>query len=367
MLYVIGLLLIILCCLKKDSKLLFISTLLFMWVLFAFSGENADTEVYYSRFYNYESLEAITEPGFNLVMLIFNKLHFTYQQFLMLFSLIFVFVVGYFIKKNTPNYALALILYFIFPFSIDIVQVRNSLGFLFIILAFKYLLSDDKFSSLKYFFFILLAASFHLSAIFFLVFVVIKRISIKQTIVLTILIIMLSLFILEFGILENLNTYLSGIWRFESIIDRMRLHDYNLQDILKITLKSLIALSLFLVVFYFTIINIKRSKLDLNEKNHRLRFIYTLIKLNILVMIILPFYQISLDLYRLQRILYLFNFVGFTLYNFKTNTIESKTDRLLYMSMIIVVASIIWYIQLYIILGDFERVFRAVFENNILF
>ena len=53
-------------------------TLIFMWILFAFSYENADYYIHLRKFTQYQVLNSQTEWVYNKLMFVFNKLGLDY-------------------------------------------------------------------------------------------------------------------------------------------------------------------------------------------------------------------------------------------------------------------------------------------------
>ena len=146
MIYLISIIFILLTLVsKKDNKYVFVFGLIFMWVLFGWSYGNADYPIYLGRFYNYSNtISEITEPLFTNLMSIFNLLKFNYQEFLIIISAIILTIYGIFINKMTKNINFVLLLYFIFPFSMDVVQLRYTIATTIIIIGFYYLIKKDK-------------------------------------------------------------------------------------------------------------------------------------------------------------------------------------------------------------------------------
>lgn len=146
----------------------FILIFIIMWILFAFSTGNADYSVYRM---NYESISNdFHDVGYNLLVLVFNYLGFSYQAFLAFFSLLGLLLIANTILKFSAQPTKVLLLYCIFPFFFDIVQIRNFIAMAIVLYAIRYLLVFSRKNFIKYCACILIAYSFHTVALFYFVF-----------------------------------------------------------------------------------------------------------------------------------------------------------------------------------------------------
>ena len=120
------------------SLIIFVSVLVFLWILSGWNTENFDYANYNNR-YNY-----ISDNGFNLLRLDFGydlieyiliQLGATYQQFRIVVYGIALFIVGLIIYKWSINPVFVLLFYICYHFVRDVVETRNFLGSVFILLT----------------------------------------------------------------------------------------------------------------------------------------------------------------------------------------------------------------------------------------
>lgn len=367
MLYLIGGVMILICSLLKKSKIVFFLMLLYMWVLFAWSNGNADTDVYLYRFYNYNLMESQTEPIFTFIMYLCNRIGFEYQQFLIVFSLISLIIISKTIKEFTVDKCWVLLLYFIFPFCIDVVQIRNLMAFLLIVYGFRYLLSDESYTSVKYLICVIIATCIHYISIFYVIFILLKRWDVKRTIIIT------GITTLILSSLNNVSfifNFMTAIFnnqeKVTGVLDRIsKANDWNIATI---RLKMIIYFVSFLVVLVIAYYNHKNnSSLPIEQISKQNKIIELVIKMNIVVLVFIPLISYNLDFYRVQRYLSLFNYIAIAQYRSpKFLLLREKIPYYFYVVLCFVIAILTLYLQI-LKINDYYTVFKPLFESNLLF
>lgn len=376
MVYLLTILLITVSFLLPKNKYVFLGIAIFLWILFGWSNNNADTATYLARYNQYQTYSSLTEPLFTFIVKIFNLIGFSYQQFLITVAFIYVSVLYFVVNRYSNQGAVVLALYLIFPFCIDIVQVRNTMAFTFILWGFQYLINKDKFSDIKYIICVALASSIHLSTIAYLGLLIAKRCSIKKTIIITTIItIILSLAGNLHDILINLASKFVGSDRAISILSRAsRYNSYNIM-----ISKMLIFFITFMIVLYFgkkISINKKNQECKVKRRNKKLiefdrrELIDLVIKINILSLLLIPLIPFSIDLYRIQRYMAIFIYIACTQFfavKFSFDKISiifnKRQTKVLIIFIIIIIINL--YLQLFLT-NDKNTCFFPMFENNIL-
>lgn len=164
---------------KKDS-LLFYSYVIIMWIFFAFNYLNADYK-------NYESLYNIIasgikdmgiEKGFSLLISIVQMVTLEFKYFHVVLATIFMIFIVMFINKFAEQRLFVLVLYSVFPFILETIQVRSALADCVMLYAFMVLLKVEEREKLKknsiiYVIVVLIASQFHTSAIAYTLFMLI--------------------------------------------------------------------------------------------------------------------------------------------------------------------------------------------------
>lgn len=211
MLYAAAAILIILGFVFPSNKIVHVVFLIYIWCLFALNTWNAD-------YLNYQSIylrigrgdlwgTTVSEEGFVYFCYFFRHyLGFNYPQFLSfvasLCTVLLAIVVN--LYSSRPNIVLSLFIFY--PYWIMICQYRSYIATLLVLLGLYFLFFDENvenipirrlfvkkqplwkrewFRTFLFVFFVVLGGCFHRIALFFLVFYVVKKISFKSLIVLT--------------------------------------------------------------------------------------------------------------------------------------------------------------------------------------
>lgn len=118
-----------------------ISMILFLAMLMIIMGGNTTNpdSLNYEYFYNGLFTDSV-EPGFRLLMSFGHILHLDYKQFRLFICVIALFLMWIGIQRmvSTLSYKVY-ILYFIYPFFIDIIQLRNFIMMSILVLATSFL------------------------------------------------------------------------------------------------------------------------------------------------------------------------------------------------------------------------------------
>lgn len=156
----------------KKSKILFVIIFVFMWVLFGFNYSNADFPMY-QNLYNIPLSEFTflkSEGGYSLLMYLGKLLGLSFQQFFIVLSGIILLLVFRFFYIFSSFPALAALCFFCFLFPLQYVILRNFLAFAIVLQGFILVLKNNQHSAIKFIFLVILAATIHISSLFYLVF-----------------------------------------------------------------------------------------------------------------------------------------------------------------------------------------------------
>lgn len=167
--YVIGAILGICSLFKKKSKYLFGFIFLYAWIIFGLNFNNPDY-FNYKAVYNGNSY-ILDEPIYLMLCSFFSWLNMDYQVFVILLSLFGLGLIAKTIIDYSPYPNLVFCLYLIYPFCIDVVQVRSFLACSIVIYAIRFIidyrLTHKKNNIVWFAGCILLATGFHYSAILY--------------------------------------------------------------------------------------------------------------------------------------------------------------------------------------------------------
>lgn len=154
------------------SAFVFISIFIVMWIISGFHTAAPDYTIY-SNWYRETSLVGLTqrfEIGYSLSMLLGVKLGLSFEQFLAVFFAIGFVLIAKTIWENCEYPSIVAILYFIYPFFFDVVQIRNFMAVAIFLSGLKYLKEFNRKNFIKMCTLITLASCFHVTAIFYFLF-----------------------------------------------------------------------------------------------------------------------------------------------------------------------------------------------------
>ena len=352
-------------------------TLFFLWILFAFSYGNADYNIHLRKYTQYQILYSQTEWLYNQLMIFFNHLGLSYREFLIVLSTFVLLVLFFFVKKHTKNVAWVLAIYMIYPFCMDVTMVRYTLAISIVYIGLNFLFEEGKWWGAKYCVCVLIASMIHLSAIFCLLFMLPKFMSLKK---LFILMVLLSVGITVFaslltGVVDKLESIsFLNIGTKLSIILNASDMKYNFRVVMNYRMKMILVLICSLMIYYILYKWMRRKEVFKNDKiKPELNYFYLAFGMNLSILPLIGLLSFSADLFRVQLSLSLVNYVAFAQYFDLRDKLQmhreftkvSRTTCTLVIGTVFVavVGLYLWVLSS----TNVTSVFKALFENNILF
>ncbi len=155
---------------KKNSRLIAVFLITWASIVFVFSTKNADLVAYQN---NYLYGGNISEPIFVKLEELFRSFDFSYAFFRGFLCLLGFFLIAKTFFDLSPYPNVCLFLYLLYPFCLDVVQVRSFVSCAIVIFSIRFILDFHKTHKKRniLFFFIGIAAAtgFHYSAALFIV------------------------------------------------------------------------------------------------------------------------------------------------------------------------------------------------------
>lgn len=370
MMYCITVMLSIVCMVKKNSKAIFFLFFLFMWIMFAWSFGNADYFAYLSSYNNLSFFNNLAEAtkGLEILFTFFNSLGLTYQGFLVIISLICLTIISSSVCKYSSYGGFIFLLYFIYPYLLDIVQIKNFIVTALIVFGVRYLISEKRGSSIRFILIICLATLIHYMAIIFLLLLLVKYFSSKKIILITMVLSLLIIITYKTNLFFIIASKVAPIsWITTRLYQGVG--DGFVSQILRVVT----------ILFIFGGFIILKKKvircINKNEQNTmvnknclvnnsaKFKFIDIVSKINILVLITIPLLMFSNEFYRIQQDILILNYTVFSLGFNKSN--ENKRERAIMVFKMIVYSFILLYIMV-LRNNNLFTVFYPAFKNNLL-
>ncbi|MED4447568.1 MAG: EpsG family protein [Bacillota bacterium] len=292
---------------------------MFILLLCILMGANTVNPDIYAYTIAYDPNRQGSDYGYMLLVKFFNLLGFEYAGFRMITSIFGILLIHQTVKKFIKNHSPFYLLYFIYPFFIDIVQVRNFLVMAIFIFSIPFLLSNKKIDMIKYIVLMLLASTIQLTGLVYLpiVFLVRLRKSAFIRLILVITIILLVIISLYRPLLNGLSNII--ISNFGGFDDRIADYSHIQTNFGFLLLWSLQIINFLLIVWANRIY--KRNN-DICKSDGELRnlaetnginskFMILTLWINIFAFVFLPFYVFQITFSRFLRNIVPINLLAF--------------------------------------------------------
>lgn len=287
----------------RKNKVLFWAFISFL-VFIAVGKAFVEDRLYYYQ--AYMAHKGGYEIGFEFLMCLFGKIGIPFKGFMAFIFIISYAMMSYVILSLTHNGMFVLCVYFLFPFWMNAEQIRFFIGMCIAMTGFiKFLANGKKFT---YIFLCLIASLFHISCIFFLIYLLVHQKYMGQLLAVFTLLFWGSRHVL-LGILSELSYRSDQIQAYIGTIS----HKSN------VNLYIAFYLLIIFVTLYLTRNNtlvkkeFKIYKLDINTDN-----IYIIKNFNIISIFLVELIYLNPNFERLLGFLLLFD------YCFIANTIRNQ-------------------------------------------
>nr|WP_279289313.1 EpsG family protein [Clostridium algidicarnis] len=351
-----------------------------MWVLYGWNTGNADYMNYNVSYYQSAvcAINYSQEVGFQLLCKLFYNFNLEYNQFLIIISIIGLALITSTIKKYTKNIAFVLAMYFMFPFMLDVVQVRNFMAMAIIVFALRFLIEKKKWGKAKYIILVVIASTFHYTAFFYLLFLLTEVRNVKKMTHYSIIIATVGALISYTGIIPPLVAEITSSAKvYMWFTNRMGLGMF--------IILLVHASTLFLVHYAYEKIKnlsvkyscengVNCAKKDLSKSfvepkfvtpksfDINMNFVNFAYKMNIVCLLMFPLYTFNMEFFRLYRNMFVINYILFSF--FLVNVKYDKKEKSLYGFFVVVY--VIVMAAYFFIIPNYDNVFSAVLHNNSL-
>jgi hypothetical protein len=341
---------------KKHSKLVEAFLLVLIWVLSAFASGNADSGIYENRYNFYQSFTGMSEVGWQTLMLAFNSLGFEYQTFRCVLIAVELLLVASAIHRVTDEPCFVLAAYMIFPFCMDVVQMRfalaDAIAFSGMAFLFEPVLRGGagiKHGRALFICLILLASLFHFIAILYLLLLLIPRLRTVSSVFAVLGVSVLVALIANWSGLTELAAIVGVGTKYET------LRSYSINANLLYTARVVLCCLAWSTVFIFAC----RDSGSMHVRDAAL-------KLNWIVLAaVVPLIFLSADFYRIQQGITLLNLCFISRFLVRERPLRfSKRNA----GIVLAVAAIsLMNLYLYALgATNIHTVFFPLFESNLI-
>ncbi|MCG0724770.1 EpsG family protein [Lactiplantibacillus plantarum] len=354
----------------RKSLILFIVALSILWIFLAGTYGNADEPVYLSRYTSPELWQGQTEVLYSFFMSTCRKLGLDFNGFKMVNAFLQLGILSIPIWKRAKHPNIVLLCYSVFPFAMDVTQLRNGLATSVMLFSLDYLFPDEHSSSnnlldkndIKFLIGILVATMIHTASAFWIIFLMGKKLQDRGVVFFTI-----SFSILFSTLIRpRLISWLVSFFGASARIDAYLSAQYDSTRALMMT-NSLTRIAIFAILTFAILILLRHFRV---EKSSDLDFA---LKINVLALNTIPFViNYTPEMYRMQIGIAVLNYIVIT-NNWSPSVVKRYTSRLqmpinnFVISVGLILLTLTSIYLLGIRAGNFSTVVEPLFTKNIFF
>ncbi len=356
MMFALFLVFLILSLIFKRSGFFYALFFLFLWICFGWSGENADTGIYEFRYEYYEDMASVTEPFFTWLVEFSNFLKLDYRGFLIMISFFCLLLPTFLLRKLKVEYmAIPLAFYLVYPYMMSVVIVRFTIAATVVIYSFGFLLKKTSYGQLKYLIGVLSATMIHSSCMFFLLLLIVPKVSVKKSVWISLLAffgILLITTILNYVVNADIFFLSEKMGGVSQEVENMNKTSFNYYA--GTILRTIIAVGSFFIVY-------KKFYFPNRFNKEEVEIMENALKINILFLSSIGFYFISVDF---SRLLFPLLFMNYCIY---AKVMERSNVQVILGSFIFLICAVELYML--VLRYDFmiKNVFDPFFNSNLIF
>lgn len=339
---------------KKKSIFVPLILIVFAFVIMAFVPSYIPDYSQYNLMYYFDFTQV--EKGYDLLSNFFFIKGVEYQQFRIITTIMGLILISIATYRFTNDLARFWSIYFLFPFFMDIIQVRNFLMMSFVLLAASFLINPNFKNIIIYIFLIVVSASFQNVGYFFLlplVFLLFKRYKLIKQLFIMVITFFCIISIINRSFVYGIIAKLVSIIGSESMITSKL--TYYVQDSVNY---GFLIYWIVIIAGYF-IINYSinyATKIGIDEKE--LSKLSVIESFSITALVSLPLIMVSLDFYRIARDIFPLVIIAYVIV---TQEMQNKHLKnivykvLFYFNLalsVVLVYRVIWITGIYPVLFD---------------
>ena len=343
-------------------------TFIVLYIVMVFNNNNVDynsySRNYYSGLFEHENV-------FSLIEAFFRSIGLSFAQFFAVVLSVCFLLVFITVKRLNVNPSAFCILYFLYPFCLDIIQIRNFLAYSFVFFALPLLINNDKKSKIIYTILVLIAASIHFSCIVY-IFIIFYEFIKNSNKIKAIYGILTGVFILLTFNIGRLTSYLdffqTTVYKY---LNESRVYEMSINDIGErgyIVFYGVHFITILLMVLCYKYLN-QQENVEIQTKNKRniiidvntgKKYIEVVMWLGIVLTIFIPLYRFQATLFRITRNLMIIDYSALLVFTRLTN---DKRKKYLFSFLCFILVCFLFWFEIYRGLNK-ELIFEAVLKNN---
>lgn len=295
--------------------------LIFLSLILSIGNTNNQDYQNYSNEYNMVTSAGKFPPfelGFSLLMFVFSKIGLNYHFFLGSVIVTGMILNICAIKKISKNKLIPLLLMLIFPFLLNVIQLRVYLASAFLIIGVLFLLQKKHIKTVVFF---LLAVSFQKISLVLIPLIILTKLNSKIFSIISIIISIVLFYLVQTGEIIKLA---------QLVMNDYQLY-YYFSATSKLTITGLLVITISQYFIPLTISYIYRNKDYFSD------FMY---KYNLYILMFFPLIILSYEFTRIPRMIMLLNYI---LWSNIFMSIKNRKYKLLFFVLVIFQVIISWY------------------------
>lgn len=265
--------------------------ILLMFFLFIGNYYNSDYNNYL-RFFERIS-QGLMEKEFlyTEIIKIFNYLGMDYRKMLIFYGVIIFYFIIKIVKRYSVNQSFVYLLYFIYPFIYDTIQIRNFIVMVILSFSIRYIIEKKL---CKYIFCIFIASGFHKVAYIYILFYLVNYLNKKK-------ILLIGIVVNIIGIIIYLTNLLPILLKGK--MQEVNINFYFIDNNARYGWIIYIFFQILILILIEKNIKLNKNRRDFNE---------IVLKINYLCLIFIPLYYYNSTLDRIYRNILLINYIVFS-------------------------------------------------------
>lgn len=341
---------------KHNESLTLILILLMVVIIMGGNNKNPDTIVYKNmylmKFYN-------KNIGFGYLIQLSKNIGLSLDLFRLIIAIIGILLINSVVRQYLPKrfQILFYFFYFIYPFFIDIVQIRNFISMAILVYALNILKDGTIKSKIYYSILILLASSLHSVFIVYLPLVFIEYIFKNRRVKYIVYVFFAIILLLSLN-RDFVNVLVQAFSPL--LLDSIQDIDHYITQSTSFggyVRWGICLINIYLVNYSYGYLSNRKSNVGI------LNLTKYVLWANIYSMLFLPMVLITLDFYRIQRNLTILNYLIYIYTIYKLKMFDEVKKNLFYIILITIVIGIS-FVFLFVIDNSLSDIIIAILKNN---
>ena len=356
--YIIPLILLVLGIMYPSRRIITFFLAAYMFILMCLNTYTPDYEEYEKMYYNI-FLFPDAEIGFQGLCLLGNFMGLSYQEFRILYAIVYSIIIYFAIIRMTPYPNFVLSIFLFWPFIGGVSGIRQAMANSIMLFAIPFLYKSNKINILKYVLLIIIASTIHRSSLFYLLFIFSRMTIGTKEIKYVYIVVIMGYLVISGSQLMNDLLSLTDNHKYDKWLN-VNGDQVARLSFLDFIVRSLLVFLYFKLMFYIKKFIVKSYVLNMSD-NERIK---VCTNISAMLLLSLPGYMVSGEF---QRVLYAVLPIFYVVIADLKYLCRGKKSlfrlQYLYVSYVLIVVTV----GLYMYINHSNHDIMATFKDNLLF